>query len=81
MNRTSAFVGGRIPDRGNSLQRFGERNEKHTLVIKVVKLECGVPGEGQGDAEEVAGVNLEGTSKVNSGNSRVSSLTATGSEG
>lgn len=30
-------MGGRIPDRGNSLQRFGERNEKHTLVIKVVK--------------------------------------------
>lgn len=40
-----------------------------------------MPGERQGDAEEVAGVNLEGTSKVNSGNSRVSSLTATGSEG
>ena len=37
MNRRSAFVGRRIPDTGNSLQRFGERNEKHTLVIKVVK--------------------------------------------
>lgn len=37
MNRKSVSVRRRIPEGGNSLQKFGVRNEMHTLGIKVVK--------------------------------------------
>lgn len=37
MNRKSVSVGRRIPERGNSLQKFGVRNETHTLETEVVK--------------------------------------------
>lgn len=37
VNRGSAFVGKRIPDTGNSFQRFGARNKNHAPGIKAVK--------------------------------------------